>query len=217
MTITDLSGEIRPGLWKYGDMYPDYQPRQIHAAPDTFFCEVFDGFNSQTGTYLETTAHFNGYEGQKLLEDYPLSRKVNLPCRILRLDIALSHTERPRITAEDFQKALKGVGLVPGEALLFSCGWEDWYSEDFLSCSPYLSRDAMVWILKQKPSLLGSDLPSWEKDEHVFELFSKTDTLMAAPLVNLRKPVSEHGLLTVLTPHLPGTCCAPARAIFVEE
>ena len=217
MKITDLSGQIKKGIWKYGDMYPDYTPRQIHAGENTFFCEVFDGFNSQTGTYLETTAHMNGYEGNKLIEDIDLSKLVNVPCNIIHLNIAHSTTMRPKITKDDFIKASSGQTLHEGDALLFCCDWSDWYSPDFLDCCPYLTIDAMEWILSQKPSILGSDLPSWEKDEGVFDLYAKSNTLMVAPLVNLEQTTSVRGKLTVLPLNIMHTCCSPARIIFIEE
>lgn len=219
MKITDLSGQIKKGIWKYGDMYPDYSPRQIHAGENCFFCEVFEGFNSQTGTYLETTAHMNGYAGNRLIEDVSLEELVDIPCSVIRLRIDLSPCSggRPRITASDFEKAAAGRTFNRGEALLFCCGWSDWYSPDFLSGCPYLSLDAMEWLLAREPSILGSDLPSWEKDEGVFETYKKTDTLMLAPLVNLEKIESTRGRLTVLPLNILHTCCTPVRAIFVEE
>ena len=61
MKIYDITGPVREGIWKYGDMYPDYRPVGASAEPGKCFFEIFDGFNSQTGTYLETAAHITGF------------------------------------------------------------------------------------------------------------------------------------------------------------
>ena len=49
MKIYDITGPVREGIWKYGDMYPDYRPVGASAEPGKCFFEIFEGFNSQTG------------------------------------------------------------------------------------------------------------------------------------------------------------------------
>ncbi len=203
--ITDITGSIRDGIWCYGGGYPCLFVE--HIKKDVCY-EIFHGMNSQTGTYLETTAHVNGYEGNCLLEDTDVKDLVDIPCKVLHL----INTQK-KITAVDIKNAIGNTPIKEGSAILLDSGWDDWYSPNFVQNSTYLSRDAMEYLLSFKPYLLGSDTPSWQKDEVVFDLFSKTDTLLLASLINLNIIVEEEVTLTVLPIRMEGTCCAPARAI----
>ena len=212
MKIHDISGIIREGIWKYGPAYPDYRPVSTSAEPGKCFFEIFEGFNSQTGTYLETAAHVNGYEGNRLIADVDVSRLYNIPCRVLHVK-----PDGKKITAAHFEKAALGMTLPEGCALLIDSGHDDWYEEDFLTSAPWMTLDAMEWLLDKKPSLIGSDTPAWQKEEPVFDLFAPKDILLLAPLTGLSKTDGRNALLTVLPLNIEKTCCAPARAVLVEE
>ena len=219
MRVIDLSGKIKKGIWLYGDVYPEFHPRRIQVAQDTYFCDVFDGFSSHTGTYLETTAHFNGYEGNQLLQDIDVEELVHIPCYVIHLDPLRFGRLNSPISAADLEQAAGGVDFAPNSAILFSCGWENWDSGDFLDGSPYLTRSAIQWLLSWEPKIIGSDIPAWQgpAEEDVFEIFSKHNSLLLAPLVNLKDAPISGGRLTVLTPNLTDTCCAPARAVLTAE
>lgn len=217
MPVYDISGPIREGIWKYGDAYPDFCLEHTSAEPGTFFFEIFHGMNSQTGVYLETTAHVNGYETGRMLSDVPVSALVNIPCRVLHLDRDALAESGGAITLTILQKAMEGLYFPEGCAILFEAGWDDWYAPEFLDGGPWLTRESMAYLLSKKPSLMGSDTSAWQNEEPVFDLFAATDTLLLAPLVGLDKVPGKNGLLTVLPILVEGTCCAPARAVIVEE
>ena len=216
MAIYDISGVIREGIWRYSDTYPDYREEHTSNAPDSCFFEIFHGFHSQTGTYLETTAHNNGYDKTRLLIDVPVSALVDVPCRVLHLDFDETENNGGKITAAMLEKASVGMDFPRDCAILFESGWDDWYSPDFLEKTHYLSRDAMEWIIAKAPSIVGSDTAVWQKDESVFDLFTVTDMLLLAPLVGLDRVPGKNGRLTVLPVRVEGTCCAPARAVIIE-
>lgn len=211
MKIHDITGIVRPGIWKYSDIYPDYHPEQRCGNPGTSFFEVFHGFNSQTGTYLETTAHANGYEGNRLITDVDVADLVRIPCRVLHLK-----NKEKMISAADIEAAIGDMSIPKGCAILFESGWDDWYAPDFVSGAPYLSREAMTRLLELEPVLMGSDTPTWQKTEVVFDLFAATDTLLLAPLVGLGAIKGTDCTLTVLPIAVEGTCCTPARAVIEE-
>ncbi|MEG1752391.1 MAG: cyclase family protein [Christensenella sp.] len=217
MEHIDLSGVIKQGIWRYGQMYPHFIQRSIQVEPSRFFCEIFDGFHSQTGTYLETTAHLNGYEGQKLIQDIQIESFIMRPCYVLKLDKAAVKANNNRITREILQVALGNNEITPNSAILFCAGVDDWYDESFLSNAPFLTRNAMEWLIAQKPFLIGSDTPAWEAEEPVFDLFAKTDILLLAPLVNLEKVTAYSAYLTVLPLNIPNTCCVPCRAVLTQN
>ena len=213
MPVYDLSGVIREGIWRYGDAYPQFKPEHTGSIPGSCFFEIFHGFHSQTGTYLETTAHLNEYEGHRLICDVDVSALVDIPCRVLHAKRAPDGS----IDARALETAADGMDFPAGCAILFESVWDNWYAPDFLTGAPYLTRDAMEWLLIRKPSLIGSDTPAWQRDEPVFDLFAATDTLLLAPLVNLGNVKGRNARLTVLPLRIADTCCAPARAVLTEE
>ena len=215
MKIYDITGSIKEGIWAYTDQC-NFTIEHTSSSPNSGYFEIFHDMNSQTGTYLETTAHVNGYNGHRLLSDVPVEDIVNIPCRILHFEKIDLLANNNKISVEMLQKATSDLDIPEGCAILLDTGWYSWYDDNFLSAAPCLSRAAMEWILKLKPSLLGSDTPAWQKDEKVFDLFGKTDTLLLAPLVDLNKICGKDALLTVLPIKMEQTCCAPARAIVIE-
>jgi len=217
LQVIDLSGEIKTGMWHYELPFPEFFLRPLPEVPwvkTRVSCEIFDGLNSQTGTYLETPAHYFGNAGSYLLADVPVQRLVGLPCRVLMLpQKAFDGPERAPVTLPMLLAAAAENPPLPGEALLVGTGWgKNWDAPDYLSRSPYFTREAMEWLIAQKPFLLGSDVPRWESFEHpqgFFEAFYRANILMLAPCVRLEKAGSGFFRLTALPPAASGTSCAP--------
>lgn len=211
MKIYDVSGNIREGIWKYGDAYPDYRPVPSSAAPDKCFFEIFEGFNSQTGTYLETSAHIVGYDGHRLISDLAVEELYESPCRILHVK-----TENGKITADSLESAAMGMSVPKGCALLIDTEHDDWYAPNFLSSAPWMTMGAMEWLLAKEPCLIGSDTPTWQKEEPVFDIFACRDILLLAPLTGLSQIDGKNAKLTVLPLNIEKTCCSPARAVVID-
>ena len=225
MQVIDLTGQIKTGMWSYEAPFPNFTLRPLPEVPwvkGRVYCEIFDGMNSQTGTYLETPAHYFGNDNCYLLADVPVEKLVDIPCRVLMLpQEAFSGPERTPITLSMLLAAAEGNAPQPGEAILVGTGWGQYWDEpDYLTRSPYFSREAMDWLIAQKPFLLGSDLPRWESLEHpqgLFDPFYRADILMLAPCVNLEQAGNGFYRLTALPLHIPGTSCAPCRAVLRRE
>lgn len=222
MQVIDITGQIKTGMWNYEPPFPTFTLKPLPEVPwvkGRVYCEIFDGLHSQTGTYLETPAHYFGNDNCYLLADVPVSKLVNIPCRVLMLpeEPFLSSTERMPVTLEMLLEAAKDNIPQPGEAILVGTGWgKCWDDADYLERSPYFSKEAMDWLISRKPFLLGSDVPRWESFEHpqgFFDAFYKADILMLAPCVQLEQAGNGLHTLTVLPLHIPGTSCAPCRAI----
>ena len=63
MNVTDITGPVKEGMWKYDPPFPTFHMRPLGEVPwagGGVSCEVFEGLHSQSGTYLETPAHFYG-------------------------------------------------------------------------------------------------------------------------------------------------------------
>jgi kynurenine formamidase len=186
------------------------------------YCEIFEGIHSQTGTYLETPAHFYGNDNCYLMSDVPVEKLVYIPCVVLNLpDLDVPTESRPAITAEMLAACTGTDAIQPGDAILVGTGWGKYWMEScYLDASPYFTYDAMQWLVEKKPFLLGTDFPRWESFEHpqnLFPLFYAADILMLAPLVNLECISANRVKLTALQLKIPGTSCVPCRAVVTEE
>ena len=61
MKVYDLTGPIQDGMWGYEPPFPAFHLKplpQPEWVATRVYCEIFEGIHSQTGTYLETPAHF---------------------------------------------------------------------------------------------------------------------------------------------------------------
>ena len=224
MKITDVTGSIKNGMWSYGYPFPEYrcvplkQPEWVKAK---VWCEVFGGLNSQTGTYLETPAHYFGPSVSYDLEKVPIEKLIDVRASHIKLDPSRFRTgRREYITVSMLEEYSRDCDIREGDALIFSCGWGDrWFDKSYLEQSPIVSKEAMEWLISKKPFILSSDVPRWdslEKSEDFWQDFYSADILMLCPLVGLEK-IGKQGLsLTVLPLNVSGTSCAPCRA-FIKE
>jgi arylformamidase len=225
MGVTDITGPVREGMWNYDPPFPSFHSRPLGTVPwagSDVYCEVFEGLHSQSGTYLETPAHYYGNGGSYLIADVPAERLVNVPCTLLMLDpeAFTGRTERCPVTAEMLGRCSGSHLIGTGEAILVGSGWgSHWMEKDYLAQSPFFTLDAMRWLLGRKPFLLGSDIPRWEnleRPEGFFPEFYAADVLMLAPCVNLETASGSRFLLTALPMNIHGTSCAPCRAVLTD-
>ena len=88
MKIIDVTGEIRNGMWTFGSLFPKVTIEERSGVCEGFgdyFYTEFVGMHAQVGTYLETPAHFYGFENSYLVEDIPLERLYNVDCVVLKV------------------------------------------------------------------------------------------------------------------------------------
>lgn len=226
MKVTDITGEIKNGMWNYEEPFPRVSIKPLGQVPWAgckVFCEVFEGLHSQTGTYIETPAHYFGNDKCYLAADIPVEKLLNIRCTILKpnkADFTIREDSFP-ITEEMLAECPGSDSICEGSAILVGTGWGSrWMDPSFLEHSPYFTRGAMNWLISKKPFLLGTDFPRWEnlkKPEGFFKDFYNADILMLAPCVNLEKIMGINALLTVLPLKIPGTSCVPCRAVIMEE
>jgi len=227
--ITDITGEIRDGMWNYEYPFPQYKIKPLPEVPwvtTKVYCEIFEGLHSQTGTYLETPAHFYGPEVSYNLTEVPVDKLTDIPCTVIMIEgIEPSQDKNKRmpIDAKMLENALNGRSIPEGGAIAIGCGWgKYWFDDIYLSASPYFTLDAMEWIVSKKPFLLASDIPRWENLESpggIFPVFYKADILMLAPVVSLEEVEYEGRdvTLTALPLKASNTSCTPCRAIIKSE
>jgi arylformamidase len=226
MKTYDITGEIREGMWNYEPPFPAFRMNPLGNVPWAgceVFCEVFEGLHSQTGTYLETPAHFFGNARSYLVADIPVDKLMNMRCTLLMLDQTLftSNAGRPPVTSALLESCFGSKTIQPWDAILVGTGWgKRWMDKSYLAQSPWFTRDAMDWLLAKKPFLLGTDFPRWENMESpqgFFPDFYAANVLMLAPCVHLEDAIGCHFNLTALPMNIPGTSCAPCRAVLTAE
>ncbi|NLJ40611.1 MAG: cyclase family protein [Clostridiales bacterium] len=221
----DITGIIKEGMWNYEPPFPKIKIKPLPRVPwvkSRVYCEIFEGMHSQTGTYLETPAHYFGNDKSYLLIDIPVEKLINIDCVVLNL--MDNHTKddmgRISITVKDLESCEAAASIAEGGAILVATGWDKYWMEDkYLKKSPYFTYEAMRWLIEKKPFLMGSDFARWDninKSENFFSEFYNADILMMGPcvdLVNIEKPKVK---LTVLPLKIDGTSSAPCRAVIME-
>ena len=224
MRIIDISGLISNRMWKYGKPYPDLKisvrKEYMEGFGDFNFTQV-DGLHVLTGTYVETPAHYKGYENSFLLSDIPLEKLVGIDCVVLHLKgLQKDASGREFVTREDLEKCPSSKLIREGDAILVDHGWADamWFDQNNFPKSPYFTYDAFMYLLEKKPYVLGSDTACWDNLENpsgFFAKFYEQDILMLAEVINLSGVPDERVKLSILPLKLDETCAAPCRA-FIE-
>jgi len=204
-------------MWTYGPPYPQVEV-ELLPEPDwvpypTYSWEL--RISAQTGTYLENARHMR--LDAPPLESVPVEQLVLRPAAVLRVPKEAGD----RIELDELKAAAEGLDLAPGLALLVGTGWcAHWEQPDFVAQSPYFSREAMFWLLDQRPFLIGADLPRFDNDaapQLFFGEFFDRGVLLLAPLINVEQIPVRRGLLTALPLKLRETAAAPCRAVFCWE
>ncbi len=224
--VMDITGTIEKGMWNYEEPFPKFDIKPLGRVPWVdceVHCEVFYGLHSQTGTYLETPAHYYGNDKSYHTVDIPIEKLINIPCTILNIsEENFTHIpERVPVTKDMLERCTGSQDIDEKSAVLIGTGWgRNWMNRAFLDRSPYFTYEAMMWLISKAPILIGTDFPRWEnlrEREGFFDKFYSEDILMLAPCVNLEKIKKSKALLTVLPVKISGTSCVPCRAVIMEE
>ena len=223
--VIDITGPIYEGMWNLEPPFPDFKMRPFPPVPwvnAPVYLEIFD-MQSQTGTYLETPGHFLGYENTFLIHDVDAADLTNRGCVVLDVG-AVNPDNRPErlpVTLEAILGCPNADQIEEGDAILLCTHWgKMWEHPDFLKNSPYLTLDALKWLISKKPCILGGDMPRWElvdKPQGLFDIFKTQNILLMGPSVNLEQVKAPRVQLTVLPLKIIGTCCAPCRAVITED
>ena len=214
MKITDITGTIKNGMWSYGDQFPGACIEEISTMAVDNESNFKITTSSITGTYLETSAH--RLPDQPALIDIPIERLVT---EVIIFQLP-DKGPREAVTLDDLLVSVD-ISVSRNCALLIRTGWDRmWDSPDFVEKSPYITKEAMEWLLNKKPSILGCDFPCFdnsEKPEGLVNMLFKTGAMILAPVVNLDKVEKSQASLIALSPKIDKVCAAPCRAIIIED
>jgi arylformamidase len=212
MTFIDLTGTIEAGMWRYAHIPP------VEIEPLTSI-EV-DGTEAHsfrlatiTGTYLETAAHH--FHGQPTIDALPPERFI---CEAVIVRLTEKRAAEP-ITEVALQSAAADIEIRTGDAMLLDTGWARmWNAPNYVDDSPYLTMDAMRWIVRQGVSIVGGDMPCFDNPRGgvgVNTVLFESGALILAPLVNLKAvpQAYERVKLMAFPLKIKGVCGTPCRAI----
>ena len=159
--IVDLSHVITDGMITYPGIpapvlgaHLTFDESASHYAAGTEFSIGTISMAANTGTYLDTPAH--RYRDGEDLSVLSLDRMVDLEGVVVRARTKVASGTRP-IDESDLVTALDGVELA-GRAVVIETGHSDrWGTAAYFSEHPYLTDDAVEFLVSVRPSLVGID------------------------------------------------------------
>ncbi|MCO1579990.1 cyclase family protein [Crossiella sp. SN42] len=211
--IIDLSHRITDGLRTYPGMAApristevSYAETAARMAPGVSFRIDRLELVGNTGTYLDTPAHFHpdGYD----LAGLPLTRVVDVPAVVLDATGGIG------------PDLLRDAGDLSDCAVLIHTGWSrHWGSEDYFVGHPFLTADLVAGLIAADPALVGID--SLNIDDNTDPARPAHHGLLGAGI-----PIIEHltGLaalpprgarFTALPAPVAGMATLPVRAVAV--
>ena len=142
----DITGTINNGMWNYDEPFPQINIKPLPPISwlggKTVGCEIFEGFHSQTGTYLETPAHSYGNGNSYALIDVKPEQMMDIPCVVLNVGMWDMDPELGRrgITVEDLEGCFNAKDIQEGDAILIGTGYGRYLCVDNLhAANPALS------------------------------------------------------------------------------
>jgi kynurenine formamidase len=217
--IVDLSHPIHAGLVTYpGLPAPVITPHLTredsisHYAPGTQFAMDIITMIGNTGTYLDSPYH--RYEGGADLAGLDLATLVELPAEVCHLrDVAPGGEGRRDIPAEVFfDRELRGT------AVLLDTGWSRHFATpEYLRGAPFLSPDAVAYLVEQRVTLVGIDSLNIDDTESGGERPAHSGLLAAGihvveHLTNLAAVPEQGATFTAAPPAVAGFGTFPVRA-----
>jgi len=210
--IRDISGWIYTGMWSYCDEYPgadiselphpEFLPKDYPVYLQKFI------ISGQTGTYIETRAHVD--RDAEPVTSLPLDDFYR-PAVVI--DAGEKAANEP-VALADVKRAESDIH--PGDAVLIRTGWDKmWDDKNYIEGSPYISRDAALWLFDRGIGLLGSDFPRFDRlpdMQFPWAEFWEKVNLLLAPVTNLNGLSGRCGNLAAFPLKIKGACATPCRA-----
>ncbi len=175
------------------------------------FCQKFE-IGGQSGTYIESKAHVEAEATP--VSDYPVS-EFFFDCSIIRVSRKKANE---KVTRGELEACSSGIR--PAEAVLIDSGWHaNWFSERFVPGSPFISREAGLWLVEKGIKLLGADFPRFDNPgapEFPWDRFWERVKFVLAPVVNLGGVKKDRVRLIALPLKIRKAAATPVRAVVVE-
>ncbi len=221
MRIIDISGPIDEGMWNYGGEIKPFKFGKVKMsyAGVEYELDALENMIAMTGTYFETPGDYHNYS----ISDIPIEKLFMIDSYVLQMPYEKLKVVdgRPCINIDDFKNAEKG--FIPQKSgIILATGYgKNWFSKDYVAKCPFLSKEAMDYLIDKKPYIVVFDTPAAENDvnpENIFDRYVKENILSVTACVNLEKIQKFNVKLVVMPLNIMRVKLAsPARAIVIEE
>lgn len=218
MRYVDITGWIDNDMWTYSSVYPGATISQCPHPPELpdeheVYCQKFE-IGGQSGTYIETKAHVDPTATP--VSDCPVGEFV-MNAAILRV-----HGKRAGdpISVDDLGNA--GVVINPDDAVIIATGWDVHWQEPktFVEGSPYISRDAAMWLFSHRLRCLAADFPRFDyvpKPCFPWPEFWRAVPYLLAPVCNVYEQDFTRARLFAFPLKIRGAMGTPVRAVLEAE
>jgi len=217
--IVDLSYELRPGdedselhikTYFVEELLPKYKREK-----DQWYIIQKLTFLSHVGTHVEAPFHYikNGEDVSKI----PLKQ-------LMGEAVILNFTHKQpneEISVKEIMEA--GKDIQPGDIVLIKTGRNEYVGRFAEYERPYISNDAIKWLVQKKISCLGIDCSGIEDKRISRHMQPNHQTLfenkipLIENLTNLGQLRKDRVLLFVLPLKISGLDACPVRVVAIEE
>jgi len=173
------------------------------------------------GSHIDAPAHF--VRGGGGVDQIPLELLIG---DTVVLDLTHKKFSEP-INADDLERAeeklqKKGIRIEEGYRVLIATGHHNktWGTRDYWEKTPYITSDAIEWLLKKKVSAVGYDF--WQEGSpsmscQIHTMFLEKGIPQIEYLAGLEKIKGMKVFLAALPLYIRGASGSPARVIAIIE
>jgi arylformamidase len=214
--IVDLSHKLYPGKEEYGleietfyvqDLYPQYRVR-----PEDNYVITKVHITPHVGTHIEAPSHY--IKGGMDVSELPLELLVG---EAIVMDFT-SKDKGEAITLKDIQAYHSR--LRPKDIVILKTGRSVHYRTERAHDRPYLTNEAVKWLVEHGISCLGTDASGIEPPGVDYQINHFTLLSSNIPIIefmnNLDQLRFDRILLFVLPWNIVGSEASPVRVIAIE-
>ncbi|RME86021.1 MAG: hypothetical protein D6775_01200 [Caldilineae bacterium] len=214
--IIDLSHQLRPGHEARRLSLERLEATQITGAPreEGWYVMHYIGMDNHLGTHLEVPYHC--LEDGADLAQIPAQQYV---AQAVRLDVR-GYGEHQAIPLDAVQEAAtRAGGIRQGDAVVAWTGWSRHYGTPTYLHPPYLSEEALRWVVGHGIKMYGIDTPGAMNPDRPDRLnhlpLFEAGVVYIESLTNLEQIPQDRFLLVALPPAIAGLEGITVRAVAV--
>ena len=169
MKIIDLTVTLRKDIISLVPGHPDFDLKDFHFHDRDFRSNSFLQISTHTGTHIDAPYHF--IKEGVTIDQLALEKIVG---KAVLLDLKKASSPKRGFSLEQIKKAA-GNKEIAGKIAVLHSGWlkEKWGTEEFYGENPFLTQQAVDWLVDQKISSVGVDFAIDNPDQGNLSLGKK--------------------------------------------
>jgi arylformamidase len=222
MKIVDLSLTLRRDIISLVPGHPEFDLKDFHFHDRDFRSNSLLQISTHTGTHVDAPYHF--IKDGVTIDQLPLEKIVG---KAVLLDLRRVSSPKRGFSLDQVEQAV-GKKEIEGKILILHSGWirEKWGTMEFYSENPFLTQEAVDWLVGRKIRSIGVDFAIDNPDQSALPLEKKfpihrTFLSHGIPhienLFNLELIDRDEFLFVALPLKLYQCNGAPARAIAIID